>query len=356
MARKSDDTTMTFSVDALMLRQLLSGDPRGCGSLDDACRHGYGRWLPGSLARRRSRRPAARRPCRRRSRRGRGHRQQPPARCHLDPVRDAGPRAGQREGPEGARRRSRGAADRRDRVLNTQAPLQTRIGAIMDAGWKQQTLALLQKETSLPRLEAILARQFDALFAQIDAMPEIAALRKAEFDKQRAYISAQNKLLAESCPQGVHGRLPARAADAAARLDQVRGNCRAGRAQGRGVHRPRRRLHHRRRRLGGGTDAGRRDRTRDSRTWAALEFDADPQRRAAADLRVRLLLQGHPSDGVVEPTRRRSHRAVDDTVPSRRRESWNTRAVHVGQFRVSIPTCPWEVFPAGRSPPRTGPS
>ncbi len=65
------------------------------------------------------------------------------------------------------------------------------------AGWKQQTLALLQKETSLPRLEAILARQFDALFAQIDAVPEITALRKAAFDKQRAYISAQNKLLAE---------------------------------------------------------------------------------------------------------------------------------------------------------------
>jgi hypothetical protein len=48
VGRKTDDTSVTFSVNALPLRQLLSGQiPRGCGSLDDDCRVGLGRWLRG---------------------------------------------------------------------------------------------------------------------------------------------------------------------------------------------------------------------------------------------------------------------------------------------------------------------
>ena len=48
VARKTDDTSMTLNVNALLLGQVLRGEiPRGCGSLDDACRQGPGRWLRG---------------------------------------------------------------------------------------------------------------------------------------------------------------------------------------------------------------------------------------------------------------------------------------------------------------------
>ena len=48
VARKTDDTSFTLNVNALLLSQVLRGEiPRGCGSLDDACRQGTGRWLRG---------------------------------------------------------------------------------------------------------------------------------------------------------------------------------------------------------------------------------------------------------------------------------------------------------------------
>jgi hypothetical protein len=43
----------------------------------------------------------------------------------------------------------------------------------------------------------VLLRQFERLYQQIDALPDVTALRKASFEKQRAYIVAQNTLLAE---------------------------------------------------------------------------------------------------------------------------------------------------------------
>ena len=51
VGRKTDDKSLTFSLNALPLRQLLSGQvPRGCGSVDEDCRRGSGRWLRGLSA------------------------------------------------------------------------------------------------------------------------------------------------------------------------------------------------------------------------------------------------------------------------------------------------------------------
>ncbi len=48
VARKTDDTSLTLNVNALLLSQVVRGQiPRGCGSLDDAGRQGPGRWLRG---------------------------------------------------------------------------------------------------------------------------------------------------------------------------------------------------------------------------------------------------------------------------------------------------------------------
>ena len=199
VARKSDATSLTISVNALMLRQLLSGEiPRGCGSLDDACRHGSGRYLRGlsgsatfSTASGTTTVP------------GSGpdeaaalfnNRQLTALSIRYEMlVRERNSEIAQ-TALETARKDLQSVAEG---FLTTAAPLQTRIGEVMDAGWRAETLRQLQQETSLDRLERVLAQRFQLLYDQIDGMPEVTALRKAAFDKQRAYLSAQNKLLAE---------------------------------------------------------------------------------------------------------------------------------------------------------------
>jgi hypothetical protein len=199
VARKSDDTSLTVSVNALLLRQLLRGEiPRGCGSLDDACRNGSGRWLRGlsgsttfSTASSTTTVP------------GQNadeaaaivdHRQLTALSLRYELlVRERNSGKAQ-QALEAARSELQTAAAA---FLATAAPLQTRIGAIMDAGWRDETLARLRQETVLERLEDVLLRQFERLYQQIDALPDVTALRAASFEQQRAYIVAQNRLLAE---------------------------------------------------------------------------------------------------------------------------------------------------------------
>jgi uncharacterized coiled-coil protein SlyX len=48
VVRQADDEAITFAVNALPLQQLMAGElPRGCGAADETCRVGLGRWLRG---------------------------------------------------------------------------------------------------------------------------------------------------------------------------------------------------------------------------------------------------------------------------------------------------------------------
>ena len=67
----------------------------------------------------------------------------------------------------------------------------------MDAGWKDETLKLLEAETSAAGRKAVLLRRYQSLRATVEASTEITQLRAASFKEYRAYVVAQNKLLAE---------------------------------------------------------------------------------------------------------------------------------------------------------------
>jgi hypothetical protein len=197
--RKVDDTAFTLNVNALMLSQVLRGEiPRGCGSLDDVCRQGAGRWLRGlsgsaTFAVGNSRAAAA------------GAKADEAA-AFVDNnqltalsmryellVRERNV-AKVQAALEAARTALQTAAAA---FLPKQEALETRIQQAMDAGWKDETLKLLEAETSPAGREAVLLRRYQLLRATVEASAEITQLRAAAFKEYRAYVVAQNKLLAE---------------------------------------------------------------------------------------------------------------------------------------------------------------
>jgi hypothetical protein len=199
VARKTDDTSFTLNVNALMLSQVLRGQiPRGCGSLDDACRQGPGRWLRGLSG------------------------------SATFAVGNSGAVVTGANADEAAaivddnqltalsiryellvRERNvakvQAALEEARTALQTaaaaflpkQAALETRIQQTMDAGWKDETLKLLDAETSPAGREAVLLRRYQTLRATVEASAEITQLRAAAFKEYRVYLVAQNKLLAE---------------------------------------------------------------------------------------------------------------------------------------------------------------
>src|SRR4030095_9586679 len=198
VARKTDDTSFTLNLNALMLSQALRGDiPRGCGSLDDACRQGPGRWLRGlsgtaTFAAGNSGEVVTS--------------ANPGAATTVDRnqltalsiryellVRERNAAKAQTALEEARTALQKVAAA----FLPKQAAADTRIQQAMDAGWKDETIALLEAETSPAGREAVLLRRYQALRATVEASTEIAQLRAAAFKEYRAYLIAQNKLLAE---------------------------------------------------------------------------------------------------------------------------------------------------------------
>lgn len=199
VARKTDDTSLTLNVNALLLSQVLRGNiPRGCGSLDDACRHGSGRWLRGLSG------------------------------SATFAMGNGGDIVSGANADEAAaiiddnqltalsiryelmvRERNvakvQGALDDARKALGKEASaflrnqvtLETRIQQEMDAGWKDETLKLLEAESSAAGRRAVLLRRYQSLRATIDASTDITPLRAAAFKAYRAYVMAQNKLLAE---------------------------------------------------------------------------------------------------------------------------------------------------------------
>src|SRR5262245_26404005 len=199
VARKTDDTSFTLNVNALLLSQVLRGQiPRGCGSLDDACRQGPGRWLRGlagsaSFAMGNSGEVVTS------SNPGEAaaiveqnqltafsiryelfvrERNVAKAQAALDAARTALQKVA-------------------SEFLPKQAALETRIQEAMNAGWRDETLKLLEAETSQAGREALLLRRYQSLRATVVASAEISQLQAAAFKEYRAYLIEQNKLLAE---------------------------------------------------------------------------------------------------------------------------------------------------------------
>ena len=199
VTRKTDDTSMTLNVNALLLGQVLRGEiPRGCGSLDDACRQGAGRWLRGLSG---SATFAV------------GDSGATVAGATADTAavivddnqlkaltlryellvreRNAAKAQAALEDARKALQTQAGA------FLTTQLALETRIQNAMDAGWKDETLKLLDAEPSAAGRAAVLLRRFQSLRATVDASTEMTQLRTEAFKTYREYVVAQNKLLAE---------------------------------------------------------------------------------------------------------------------------------------------------------------
>jgi hypothetical protein len=199
VTRKSDDTSFTLNVNALLLGQVLRGEiPRGCGSLDDACRQGAGRWLRGlsasaTFATGSSGAVVA------------GTNPDEAAALVDDNqltalsiryellVRERNVASAQ-AALDGARK---ALQERATAFLKEQVALEDRIKKDMDAGWRDETLAMLEAETSAAGRKAVLLRRYQSLRATVDASADITQLRGAAFKEYRAYVVAQNKLLAE---------------------------------------------------------------------------------------------------------------------------------------------------------------
>jgi hypothetical protein len=199
VARKTDDTSLTLNVNTLLLSQVLRGEiPRGCGSLDDACRHGSGRWLRGlsgsaTFAMGNSGDVV-------------GGANAAEAAAIIDDnqltalsiryelmVRERNVAKVQGTFDEARKALEKEASA----FLRNQVALETRIQQEMDAGWRDETLKLLEAESAAAGRKAVLLRRYQSLRATIDASNEITQLRGAAFKAYRAYVVAQNKLLAE---------------------------------------------------------------------------------------------------------------------------------------------------------------
>ncbi|MEO5823670.1 MAG: hypothetical protein ABIT71_24460 [Vicinamibacteraceae bacterium] len=206
VARKTDDTSVTFSANALMVKQLLSGAvPRGCGSLDNECEHGSGKWLRGlsgsttfSMA----------------------------GSTVVPDGTDGIALLGNRKLTALSIRYEMFVRERNNKALETaladfqadqavqaaaaafgpaQIAFETHFDSISGDAWRTTTVSLLEAEAARagdasalrPRLEAVLLQRYRERLAQLAASPEFVTFRAAAFQSQRAYIVLQNKKLAE---------------------------------------------------------------------------------------------------------------------------------------------------------------
>lgn len=205
IGRKTNDKSATFSVNALPLRQLLGGElPRGCGSLDADCEQGAGRWLRGLSA---------------------------SLTFSPSTVTTAVPETGgtapalsieefriggrilqaatvryemfvrERRTAELEKALDAAAAALQERAsafLKTEAPFQTALGQLLDAGWKPETIALLERNTQSPeRLEQVLLERYRVAYEVVRGNAALEATQNATIKETLAYMSAQNAVLAE---------------------------------------------------------------------------------------------------------------------------------------------------------------
>lgn len=208
ITRKTDGTSVTFSANALMVRQLLSGElPTGCGSFDDACRQGSGRWLRGLS----------------------GSATFSMAGSTVVPEEGSGGIALLNDRAVTAvairyemlvreRRNEKveagletlaedpGLQERSVAFTEASLALQTLVDKVAQStGWTTQAQTALRSDVARGgdaaelqnRLEMTLLARYRQLHEQLKTAPEFAAFQAAAFTTQRAYVERQNALLAE---------------------------------------------------------------------------------------------------------------------------------------------------------------
>ena len=203
IGRKTNDKSVTFSVNALPLKQLLSGElPRGCGSLDADCRRGSGRWLRGlstsvslspSTAATAVPETGENTPAPTGFRIGGRVLQVAAIRYELL-VRERDSAALQKALDEA----SAALQEKASAFLKNQAEFENTLGALLEPEWKQETLALLERNAnSLERLTAVLHRRYEAAYEMVRGNAALQAIHASTVRETLAYISTQNALLAE---------------------------------------------------------------------------------------------------------------------------------------------------------------
>lgn len=203
VGRKTDDKAVTFSFNALPIYQIMSGKlPTGCGSQDEDCRNGPGRWirgLSGSVSVNTSNAttpiPA-----------GTGSTPSPAAfllggqklaalsaRYELF-VRERDPRALQSAVDAAAKELSSKVAT----FMEQQAQFEERLGKMLsEARWTEDTQRALQNATSLEAAQDILLSRYRLAYDLVAASQDAQKIRASVFKEKLNYIGEQNKLLAE---------------------------------------------------------------------------------------------------------------------------------------------------------------
>jgi len=203
VGRKTDDKAVTFSFNALPLYQLMSGRaPTGCGSADEICREGTGRWIRGlssSVSVNTSNATVA----------------VPNAATGATPTSPLFLLGGRKLSALSARYeffvRERKAKDeaaleaaakelseKARAFLTGQEKFETRLGDILkEAGWKAETIRALQNATSLELMEEILLNRYRMAWDIAMVSPDLQRMAATVFPEKLKYIGIQNKLLAE---------------------------------------------------------------------------------------------------------------------------------------------------------------
>lgn len=203
IGRKSDDKSVSFSVNALPLRQLLSLEvPRGCGSEDAACLSGSGRWLRGlsggiSLSPSTAATPITTGtgvPELEGFRIGGRTLQSASLRYELF-VRERDAGKVQAEFAAAAKALQARATSFANAELAFETALETALTALK---WRDETLRLLEEQNySFEELEAILLRRYEGAYELMRDNAELRGAFAASAPEMLAYRSAQNALLAE---------------------------------------------------------------------------------------------------------------------------------------------------------------
>ncbi len=203
IGRKSDDKSVSFSVNALPLRQLLSLNvPRGCGTEDADCLSGSGRWLRG-LSGALSLNPST---------------ASTPLSASDGTPDLSGFRIGGRTMQAASLRYELFVRERNSEVLKkalddaaaalqtkasaflkTEAPFEKALQAVIDAAqWKATTVRLLDERSgSLEDLEDVLLQQYEAVYELVRGNPDLQMMLASAAPEMLAYRRAQNALLAE---------------------------------------------------------------------------------------------------------------------------------------------------------------
>lgn len=210
VGRKTDDKAVTFTFNALPIYQIMSGKlPTGCGSQDEDCREGPGRWirgLSGSVSVNTSNATTPIPAGTGSANSGSSSIPSPAgfllggqklsalsARYELF-VRERDPDALQSAVDAAAKELSSKVAI----FMEQQAQFEEQFGRMLSkARWTEETQRALRNATSLEAMQDILLSRYRLAYDLVAASQDAQNMRAAVFQEKLNYIGKQNKLLAE---------------------------------------------------------------------------------------------------------------------------------------------------------------